>query len=254
VADEACAWAVVLAAGAILVGYRVRRARRGALRFVRVEQAGQSALLGKEPMNAFYWALQPAAAACVSMRVSANAVTLASLGLAALAGALLSWGAVGGAALVSAIASLGDALDGLVARMTRTESDAGEVLDAAVDRYGELFFLGGAAVLMRRDPWALVATIGALGGGFMVSYASAKAEALRVAAPRGAMRRPERAAYLTAGATIASLVGAAWPLVAAISIVAVVANASAVLRLRRLAAMVSPTRAPAARGFHGGGP
>jgi CDP-diacylglycerol--glycerol-3-phosphate 3-phosphatidyltransferase len=148
-------------------------------------------------------------------------------------------GAVGTAALFAALGSLGDALDGLVARMSQTASDAGEVLDAAVDRYGELFFLGGAAFLLRYEPWALVAALAAIGGGFMVSYATAKAEALRMPAPRGAMRRPERAAYLTAGAAIASLVGGTWPLVAAVVLVAVVANVSAVLRLRWLAASIS---------------
>jgi CDP-diacylglycerol--glycerol-3-phosphate 3-phosphatidyltransferase len=113
------------------------------------------------------------------------------------------------------------------------------LLDAVVDRYGELLFLGGAIVLFRFEPPSLVASVGALGGGFMVSYATAKADAFRVPAPRGAMRRPERAAYLTAGAAISAIVGMTWPFVMAVALVAIVANLSALARLRWLAASVA---------------
>ena len=235
VADRVCAWGVVGAIAAVFGAYGVRCAVYGAVEFARVERAGQSPLLGRGPMNAFYWALQPVATACVALGIGANAVTLGSLALAACAGLALASGAVGAAALLAALGALGDALDGLVARRTQTASESGEVLDAAVDRYGELFFLGGAAVFLREDPWSLVATLAAIGGGFMVSYASAKAEALHVAAPRGSMRRPERAAYLTVGAAIAAISCSPWALIAAIVLVAVVANSSAVSRLRWLA-------------------
>jgi CDP-diacylglycerol---glycerol-3-phosphate 3-phosphatidyltransferase len=240
--DLVCGSAVLVSSAAIVLAYAARCALRGRVVFERVAQAGQSVLLGFGPMNAFYWALQPVARGCVALGVGANAVTIASLGLAAGAGLALASGHTGTAALLAALSSLGDALDGLVARRTRTASEAGEVLDAAVDRYGELFFLSGAAVRLRHEPWMLVATLAAIGGGFMVSYASAKAEALHLPAPRGTMRRPERAAYLTLGATLAALAGSLWPLVAAISLVALVANASAVARLRWLATAALPPR------------
>ncbi len=240
--DKACAWAVVAAAALVLAAYAVRRAVRGELGFPRVEQAGVSAFLGRGPMVAVYWALQPAAGACVALGIGANAVTIGSLVLGAGAGVAVGAGNLGVGALLAAASSLGDALDGLVARRTRTASDAGEVLDAAVDRYTELFFLGGVAVLLRADPWLLTTTLAAMGGAFMVSYASAKAEALHVAAPRGAMRRPERAAYLTCGAALAAVLGISWPLLAAVTIVAVVAHAGAISRLRVLAASVQEGR------------
>ena len=83
--------------------------------------------------------------------------------------------------------------------MTGVSSDAGEVLDAAVDRYVEFFFLGGLMIYYRDIAALLILTLFALVGSFMVSYSSAKAEALHVPAPKGSMRRPERAVYLTAG-------------------------------------------------------
>ncbi len=78
----------------------------------------------------------------------------------------------------------------------------------------------------------------------MVSYGSAKAEALGVPPPRGAMRRAERAtAYLCAGALLSPLSSVLadraelppWvadaPVLGALALVGVVANVSALRRL-----------------------
>lgn len=226
--------------------------RRGRAEFERVARDGGSALLDTHTMNAAYGALQPVMRACVRLGVSANMVSVASLGLGLVAGVLLGLGHFGVAALVAALASLGDAVDGLVARETGTASPAGEILDAAVDRYTEFFFLGGVAVHYARAPWALVLTLAAIVGSFMVSYASAKAAALRVVVPRGAMRRPERATYLTLGAlfvplTVALTGGRPWwagelPMLAALGLVAIVGNASAARRLAAIGRAATAAR------------
>jgi hypothetical protein len=97
----------------------------------------------------------------------------------------------------------------------------------------------------RNRPIVLVIVAAGLVGAFMVSYATAKAEALDVTPPRGAMRRPERALYLILGATLTPVLGP-WlsraggpimqdaPIIAAVAMVALVSNVSA---LRRLAAV-----------------
>jgi hypothetical protein len=84
-------------------------------------------------------------------------------------------------------------------------------------------------------------------GGMMVSYSTAKAEALGVEPPRGAMRRQERAAACVLGATLVPPVAFAchrwglpgWvataPLAACLGLVAVVGNWSACRRLRAVA-------------------
>jgi CDP-diacylglycerol---glycerol-3-phosphate 3-phosphatidyltransferase len=183
----------------------------------------------------------------LGLGVSANAVTLMCAGLAAVAGVLLSFGNFGLAALAMIAASLGDALDGLVARRSGSASVGGALLDASVDRYGEFFFLGGLAVHFRTSALALVLTLFAMAGSFMVSYGSAKAEALRVPVPPGAMRRAERAICLCTGVALATplkwVAGASvlpeWaacaPIFVALGLLAVVANASAVRRLHTLA-------------------
>jgi CDP-diacylglycerol--glycerol-3-phosphate 3-phosphatidyltransferase len=203
------------------------------------------------------WALSPIARAAIVLGVSANMITAVSLLAGAGAGIFLACGHFGVAALFFATASLGDALDGLVARATGTESPKGALFDASVDRYEEFFAFGGLAVFFRSSGVLLALTLLALMGSFMVSYGSAKAEALRVVVPGGIMRRAERATCLSLGTALAPLMGAlsrrlqgpSWagevPVVLAVAIIAVSANVSAVRRLRAIAAAaVPPTSNP----------
>jgi CDP-diacylglycerol--glycerol-3-phosphate 3-phosphatidyltransferase len=99
----------------------------------------------------------------------------------------------------------------------------------------------------------LVLVLLALAGSFMVSYGSAKAEALRVAVPDGMMRRAERATVLCVGVAMVPFAGVLarrldvpWlqhaPILFALGIVAVAANASAVRRLRLVAIAAAPVR------------
>jgi CDP-diacylglycerol--glycerol-3-phosphate 3-phosphatidyltransferase len=246
------AFSLTLAATTLVVAvaYAGRVSRAGAAKHSRVDRAGSSPLLGKSAMEMGYWAMRPAARACVALGVSANAVSLASLALAGLAGLALGAGAFGVGAALSLLSSAGDAIDGMIARETGTASEAGEVLDAAVDRYAELFFFGGIAYLERFDGFTLGLTLAATAGAIMVSYSTAKAEALHVVAPRGAMRRQERAVYLVVGTALVPIAAAVceraalprWiaraPLVAVLAVVAVVGNVSAVRRLRAVAEAV----------------
>jgi CDP-diacylglycerol--glycerol-3-phosphate 3-phosphatidyltransferase len=160
------------------------------------------------------------------------------------------------------VASLGDALDGLVARRSGTVSVAGALLDASGDRYQEFFFLGGLAVYFRASPVALIATLLALVGSFMVSYGSAKAEAFGVPVPAGVMRRAERAVCLCLATVLTVpwswlITGTAFPvwsalprwaselpLLIAIGLIAVVGNVSAVWRLWTLGHAISAGGAP----------
>ncbi len=194
---------------AVAGSYAVRLAVAGPAHFPRVDAAGASPFLGRSAMEMAYWSLQPLGNACVSMGLTANGITRASLALGAAAGVALALGHLGVAAALATAASLGDALDGMVARTTRTASRSGAILDAAADRYQEFFFLGGLALHYHDSAVKLAVTLLALVGSFMVSYGSAKAEALGVAAPRGAMRRAERAAYLCGGALLSPLAWAA---------------------------------------------
>jgi CDP-diacylglycerol--glycerol-3-phosphate 3-phosphatidyltransferase len=242
--------ALLMATLVVAVSYAGRVSRWGPAHHARIERAGGSPLLGKGAMEMGYWAMRPVARACIAAGLTANAVSLLSLALAAGAGAALAAGAYGVGAVLSLVSSACDALDGMIARETGTAGDSGEVLDAAIDRYAELFFFGGIAVHERFDATALVLTLAASAGAIMVSYSTAKAEALGVTAPRGSMRRQERAVYLVVGVALVPIVAAVagraglpgglarWPLFAVLALVAVVGNASAVRRLRAIAEAV----------------
>jgi CDP-diacylglycerol---glycerol-3-phosphate 3-phosphatidyltransferase len=229
------------------VSYGVRLAFAGAPRFARVDAAGASPLLGKRLMVAGYWILQPVGRAMMSAGFSADAITRSSLALGLAAGAALAMGHLGVGGALAAVAALADVLDGLVARATGTASAQGGLLDATIDRYVEFFLVGGLAIHYHEDRLALALVLLALLGSFMVSYGSAKAEALAVAAPRGAMRRAERAVWICGGALLspfaAALADSAGvdralgeaPMLIALGTVALVANVSAVRRLSAVA-------------------
>jgi CDP-diacylglycerol---glycerol-3-phosphate 3-phosphatidyltransferase len=178
-------------------------------------------------------------------------VTLFSLLPAAGAGVAIAFGWFGLASVLAVMATFCDILDGLLARKTGVSSSAGEVIDAAVDRYGEFFLLGGLVYYYRSHDQVLFIVLAAIIGGFMVSYSTAKAEAMGVVAPRGAMRRGERGAYLIFGSAFTPVAKAVFansaslalhesPIILALSIVAVVSNFSVV---QRLGAVIEALRA-----------
>ena len=194
-------WLVLFAA------YGLRVARIGAYRSERVAGVGGTAIMGQNMMQATYWGLDPIVRGLAALGLTANAVTTIALVLGIAAGVAISQGHFGLACLLSTVSTLCDILDGQVARLTRSGSARGELYDAVVDRYTEFALIAGFAVYARDQWWLVLVALLALHASFMISYASAKAEALRVSVPRGLMRRHERAACLTLAAGLVPLLG-----------------------------------------------
>lgn len=227
----------------VSLAYSVRIILRGRANYDRVNRQGGSVLLGKGLMEMAYWGLQPVARLLVFLHITPNQLSWASLVFGGIAGTSLAYGYFGFAALFATYSALLDSLDGIVARMTEVASDAGEVLDAAVDRYVEFFFLAGAVLYYGQVPVLQVLALFALMGSFMVSYSTAKAEALHIPPPPGIMRRPERAFYLTLGAALSPIsipwldaqlnppIAIGYPFALAVFVIAVLANISAIERL-----------------------
>jgi len=253
-ADLACSCAVLLLAAMVAVGFALATVSHRR----RADLAAQhrSIALPRAASAMTHWALAPVVRTLVAADVSANTITGCSLLAGAAAGLALALGHFGVAAALLVAASLGDALDGLVARGGNTESPGGALFDASVDRYEEFFSLGGLAIYFRESGPLLGLVLAALMGSFMVSYGSAKAEALRVPVPPGAMRRAERATCLCLGTTLVPLAGAiarachgpGWiaslPLLGALILIGGAANVSAVRRIRVIAGHVSPPPSP----------
>lgn len=227
----------------VMLAYSFRVIIKGRAEFDRVNKQGGSVLLGKGLMEMLYWALQPVGRFLVFVGVTPNQLSWGSLVFGGLAGTALAYGYFGFGALFATYSALLDSLDGMVARLSGVASDAGEVLDAAVDRYVEFFFLAGIVIYYREIPAFQAIALAALAGSFMVSYSTAKAEALHIPPPAGIMRRPERAFYLTLGAALAPFqitfldnqfpmpMPVGWTLLAALFFVAVLSNISAIERL-----------------------
>jgi phosphatidylglycerophosphate synthase len=223
--------------------YGLRIAWRGVVHSERVSKIGGTALVGRGIMDATYWAIEPFVRGLARLGITPNGLTWSALVFGIGAGGALAFGWFGLATLLATMSTLGDIFDGQVARLTNSGSNRGELLDAAVDRYTEFAFLAGLALVLRESWWQLALALGALLASFMVSYASAKAEALQVAPPRGLMRRHERALFLIIGSGLCPLLGPilierGWPYVTpsvvSLIIVAVIGNLAAVLRLVRI--------------------
>jgi phosphatidylglycerophosphate synthase len=231
-------WAVALTL------YGVRIAARGVFHSDRVSKIGGTALIGRGIMDATYWAIEPVVRGLAALGVTPNGLTWAALILGIGAGGAVAFGWFGLATLLATMSTIGDILDGQVARLTHSGSNRGELLDAAVDRYTEFAFLAGIVMLLRTSGWGMALALAAMLASFMVSYATAKAEAMQVEPPRGLMRRHERSTYLIVGVGLVPMVGPVLEAhglpylttcLVAVGVVAVIGNLAAVLRLMRIA-------------------
>ena len=254
--DLVYTFVLLMTAVVLILAYSLKAFLRGKAQFDRVDKEVGSALLGKGVMQMAYWGLQPVGDFLIFLRLTPNAISLLSLVFGAVTGVALAFGHFGSAGVFATIASLLDSLDGMVARKTGVASDSGEVLDAAVDRYVEFFFVAGLVVYYRDVPWLVLLCLAAMIGCFMVSYSTAKAEALHVTPPRGMMRRTERGFYMTMVAILSPIsiqsfehsatypssglypVQMGYPMVFALFLVALFANFSAAQRLYAIAMAV----------------
>lgn len=148
---------------------------------------------------------------------------------------------LGGAVII--LFSLFDMLDGQVARLGNMTSTFGAMYDSVLDRYCELFTLGGISYYLIQTGYVIGAliTFVALVGSIMVSYVRARAEGLGLDCKVGFMQRPERVVVTSIGALATGLVGtysapdstflAVYILIAAMAMIAVFANITAFARI-----------------------
>src|SRR5262249_55414559 len=157
---------------------------------------GKSALVPKSAMEMTYWIAEPIVTLFARVGLVPDDITWGSLALGAAAGIAFATGHFGLGAVIAVLGGAGDPPDRLLARRLGTASAAGEVLDAAVDRYTDFALITGVAFHFREQPLPLALSLLALLAAFMVSYSTAKADALGVVPPRGSMRRAERCVLL----------------------------------------------------------
>lgn len=158
---------------------------------------------------------------------------------------LLTWGGV-----VIILFSLFDMLDGQVARLGNMTSVFGAMYDSVLDRYCELFTLGGLSYYLIQTGYIVGAliTFVALVGSIMVSYVRARAEGLGLECKVGFMQRPERVVVTTIGALATGITGqcvdpdrfnAVIILIVCMTVIAVFANITAFARINHCRRLLS---------------
>lgn len=187
--------------------------------------------------------VRPLAMALVRARVHANWISytgvILNIGIAFLV--WQGWFFVAGGLylLVNAL----DFLDGAVARAAGTAGAFGAFLDSVLDRYSEAVVFVGLAVWYSNsdNPLGLALSIVALIGSFMVSYARARAEGLRVDCEVGLLQRPERIVALGIGMMVEGLrayvpYGDSFPaLLIVLAGLAILTNVTTLQRIRHVA-------------------
>jgi len=172
-----------------------------------------------------------AAQALIAAGVSQWALTGGGLLLACLSGWLFygGWFAAGGAALFAAGAC--DFLDGEVARRRGGGTAFGAFLDSTVDRLSDAAPLGGIMLHYSQhqaDKYVALA-FAAMVGSFLVSYARARAEGLKLRCETGILQRPERILLLSA----AGLMNAVRPALWVLAVLSAVTAVQRILYVRR---------------------
>jgi CDP-diacylglycerol---glycerol-3-phosphate 3-phosphatidyltransferase len=108
-------------------------------------------------------------------------------------------------AVLFVVGSILDILDGALARVGGKSTPFGAFLDSTTDRIGEGAMLAAIGLVLSRqgNQVALVFTILAVAGSYLVPYTRAKAEALGLRGDVGLGSRAERVVVITAGLVFA---------------------------------------------------
>jgi CDP-diacylglycerol--glycerol-3-phosphate 3-phosphatidyltransferase len=183
------------------------------------------------------------------LHVSPDAVTLVgTIGTSAVVLWFIPHGEFVWAFVLALVFVFSDSLDGTMARMSGRSSSWGAFFDSTLDRVTDaavfcaiaLYYAGQRTT---SGQWWLGATLLALVGSVLVSYARARAEGIGVDASVGLAERTERLVIVGAGVLLAGVWDVRF-LAASVAVVAVLAWVTVVQRLivvRRATQPVPPT-------------
>jgi phosphatidylinositol phosphate synthase len=154
-------------------------------------------------------------------RVTPNALTAAGVSLCLAAAVLVPFERRNEilvywlAAALFVVGSVLDILDGALARAGGKSTPFGAFLDSTTDRVGEGAMLAAIALVFARagNDVAVVITVLAVAGSFLVPYARARAEALGLRGDVGLGSRAERVVVITAGLVLAPWGVLQWAIV-----------------------------------------
>lgn len=160
-----------------------------------------SVILNRWVREFWMWFTDPIFRIFLFFKVTPNTISLLGTIVAALSGVAFAFGSIGLAGWLMVLGASFDFFDGRMARQTGQETLAGSFFDSTLDRVSEGLTLTGIAY-MYRDSWIFWVVMFAYLGSMLTSYTKSKGENMGVEYAGGMMQRPERIAYLGAGAIL----------------------------------------------------
>jgi CDP-diacylglycerol---glycerol-3-phosphate 3-phosphatidyltransferase len=151
-------------------------------------------------------------AACVTLGIHPNMLTLIGVLINVLAAVAFGRDAFVVAGLIIVVGNIFDFIDGKVASITNTASRFGAFWDSTLDRFSDFGLFLGLIYLysdLGRTDYVMVAAI-AMMFSIMTSYARARAESLIEKCKVGFMERPERIVLFMIGAFTNRMAAVLW--------------------------------------------
>lgn len=184
----------------------------------------------------------PLAAFLLRHGVSPDAVTITgTLAVVVAALALFPTGHLFIGALIIGLCALTDSLDGVMARQAGRSGPWGAFLDSTLDRFADAAIFGGLVLwfVAEDDRWGLWFALACLVLGSVVPYARARAEGLGMTAHVGIAERADR---LVTALVATGFVGLGLPRVVLVVVLGLLAVASAVTVVQRMATVRQQSR------------
>ncbi len=161
-----------------------------------------------------HWLVNPIARMISSVGISPNLLTMMGLTANAAVGVVIARGHFRWAGVVVILASLFDAFDGALARVSGQTSSFGAFLDSTLDRFSEAVVYLGLLLYYTQHGrrTEVVLTYVTIVGSLMVSYARARAEGLGLQCKVGLLTRAERICLLIVGLILGIIPWVLWVL------------------------------------------
>lgn len=136
----------------------------------------------------------PIARIVARLGLGPTAITLVGFGISVAGAVLIGLGYLALGAGLVAFGALLDILDGVLARLTGSETRRGALLDTTTDRLGEVAAWTGVAYYVGAlsEPTLVTLSLIAVSGSLLVPFLRSKAEELGVEGKGGLMGRAER--------------------------------------------------------------
>ena len=187
------------------------------------------------------WLVDPIARAISRLGISPNWMTMLGLVANVAVALLIARGYLRVGGVLTILASLFDAFDGALARLSGQTSSFGAFLDSTLDRFSEAVVYLGLLLYYAQQGrrMEVILIYGTIVGSLMVSYTRARAEGLGLQCRVGLLTRAERVCLLIIGLIAGIMPWMLWPL-AVLTNVTVVQRVVYVWRITRTIEQKAP--------------